>query len=468
MQRHTQISAPAAEPRLTGSMRSIAVFCLLVIVGLCAAVVQPWPPIPLKTAPNLNPSSLGELFASSLGSAAPTSSAAPATSETGGSTPDTGRTQRVVLSAEQIDTAVAATLQLLLPHQGWRSAAQLTSGQLAVQASLPLRDSSLLGLQPSITLAFTIADASDGRLPIPSAIRLGYLPVPFPLANWASRRLLTRGSQRRTNTLLDAQTELERAFQGLTITPEALVAGFAWQSEALDRLSWDLQRGLVDERAAAAAPHYDLALRDYLDALPQSQRAVALSALLPLLAQQAQDRTQAGANPITENTAALFALSSYLAAATGVVEGQKTQQQQAEIRLRRRQDLAQHVVNSAAIAAIAGVEIAEIISTGKEAFDARYRSGFSFSDLTANRVGIQLAELAVTSEDSAREFQRRLQDLQSDTELIPLVGGNRDGLSQREFERQYQSRMSDEYRERIEDIDKEVAQLALFAEYPEP
>jgi hypothetical protein len=48
------------------------------------------------------------------------------------------------------------------------------------------------------------------------------------------------------------------------------------------------------------------------------------------------------------------------------------------------------------------------------------------------------------------------------------VGGNRDGLSQREFERQYQSRMSDEYRERIEDIDKEVAQLALFAEYPEP
>jgi hypothetical protein len=74
----------------------------------------------------------------------------------------------------------------------------------------------------------------------------------------------------------------------------------------------------------------------------------------------------------------------------------------------------------------------------------------------------------VTSEDSAREFQRRLQNLQSDTELIPLVGGNRDGLSQREFERQYQSRMSDEYRERIEDIDKEVAQLALFAEYPEP
>ena len=83
-------------------------------------------------------------------------------------------------------------------------------------------------------------------------------------------------------------------------------------------------------------------------------------------------------------------------------------------------------------------------------------------------MGIQLAELAVTSEDSAREFQRRLQNLQSDTELIPLVGGNRDGLSQREFERQYQSRMSDEYRERIEDIDKEVAQLALFAEYPEP
>jgi hypothetical protein len=158
---------------------------------------------------------------------------------------------------------------------------------------------------------------------------------------------------------------------------------------------------------------------------------------------------------VLENTALLYALSAHLAGREGLANDP-------EIRLRRRQDLAQHLVNSAAITAVAGAEVAEIISTGKEAFDARYRSGFSFSDLTANRVGIRLAMLATDTQASAREFQRRLLTLEGDAQLNPGVGDSRDGLSQSEFEAQYRSRSSSEYQQRLDAIDSELSQLALF------
>ena len=42
-----------------------------------------------------------------------------------------------------------------------------------------------------------------------------------------------------------------------------------------------------------------------------------------------------------------------------------------EVRLQRRQDLAQHVSSIAAISALAGAELAKFLSTTKEAYDAR-------------------------------------------------------------------------------------------------
>ena len=60
------------------------------------------------------------------------------------------------------------------------------------------------------------------------------------------------------------------------------------------------------------------------------------------------------------------------------------------VTIQRRSDLAQHFTTSAAITASVGANIAGILSNSKEDYDARYRTGFSFSDLTANIAGVAL------------------------------------------------------------------------------
>ena len=78
-------------------------------------------------------------------------------------------------------------------------------------------------------------------------------------------------------------------------------------------------------------------------------------------------------------------------------------------------------------------------------------------------MGIKLAQLAVESEASALAFQARVQKIEVDADLIPLVSGSRDGLTQREFEANYDDRSSVEYRRRVDSIDSEVTALPLFA-----
>jgi hypothetical protein len=136
-----------------------------------------------------------------------------------------------------------------------------------------------------------------------------------------------------------------------------------------------------------------------------------------------------------------------------------------EVRLQRRQDLAQHVMSIAAISASAGASLAQLLSTTKEAYDARYRSGFSFSDLTANSVGVAMADFATRDPESALKFQRRMIALEAESEYMPAVGNNRDGLTEVDFSEQYTDRNSDEYRLRLEQIQELIYQQSLFQNF---
>lgn len=361
-----------------------------------------------------------------------------------------GGEQRLTLSTAEINAALAATLRLAGLPESWLSSAELNHDRLIFTAAGPLFKDS----PPYLRLSFS-AQASSEDLPMPSSIQIGAIPLSNSLARWLGGVFIGQTPRLQREAWRMALQEVTAAFRSLEVQPSFASVAFEWDRAALDRLSWDLQRGVVSPSALAASGRYSDALSSTLSGLPSTQRAVALSDLLPGLARLASTRTEAGGDPVLENTALLYALSAHLA-------GREGQADDPEIRLRRRQDLAQHVVNSAAITAVAGAEVAEIISTGKEAFDARYRSGFSFSDLTANRVGIRLAGLATNTQQSAREFQRRLIELEGDAQLIPGVGDSRDGLSQSEFEAQYRSRSSSEYQQRLSAIDQELSQLALF------
>ena len=432
MQRHSLSSSRRSSLRAILRGLFALALAILMLASLIAVLALDWQRPENESYGTPMQTSLGEILATGLVS-----------QETG--------EQRLTLSAAEIDAALVAAQRLAGLPTDWRSSAELDHGELRLTAVGPVFGNTA----PYLRLAFVI-EASDDALPLPSSLQVGSIPVPVSVAHWLGMRLIARAPRLQRESWREALQETASAFHSLEIQPSFASAAFEWDRASLDRVSWNLQRGLVSPSAKEASKQYSSKLRQTLRDLPSTQRAVALSDLLPGLANLAADRTQDGGNPVLENTALLYALSAHLA-------GREGQQSDPEIRLRRRQDLAQHVVNSAAIAAVAGAELAEIISTGKEAFDARYRSGFSFSDLTANRAGIRLAELATESHDSAREFQRRLILLDGDDQLIPSVGDSRDGLSQREFEAQYRDRSSSEYRERLSAIDFELSQLPLFS-----
>jgi len=139
-----------------------------------------------------------------------------------------------------------------------------------------------------------------------------------------------------------------------------------------------------------------------------------------------------------------------------------------EVRLLRRQDLAKHLASIASITASAGPDVAAMLSTTKEAYDARYRSGFSFSDLTANTVGVNLASFGTKNSVTAKRLQTRIIAVKAESEYMPTVGNNRDGISESDFAELYQDRTSEMYLERMNQINELVFSSPLFADLLKP
>jgi len=120
----------------------------------------------------------------------------------------------------------------------------------------------------------------------------------------------------------------------------------------------------------------------------------------------------------------------------------------------------------AALTSSTKAEVAEMLSTTKEAYDARYSSGFSFSDIAANIAGVALGKLATENVSTAHLLQQRLSLLQDEDEYMPSAQSNRDGLSESEFSAQYTDRSSKGYLSRIEELETLIYSSPLFMVFP--
>ena len=109
-----------------------------------------------------------------------------------------------------------------------------------------------------------------------------------------------------------------------------------------------------------------------------------------------------------------------------------------------------------------GAGVAGLLSTSKEAHDARYRTGFSFSDLTANSAGVALGKAATSSAQAARELQARLAAAGLETDYMPPVSRDNAGLTEDDFSAQYTDRNSDAYASRISAIESEISALPIY------
>jgi hypothetical protein len=176
-----------------------------------------------------------------------------------------------------------------------------------------------------------------------------------------------------------------------------------------------------------------------------------------------------GENPVEENKAGLLALAIYLGSANfnsvvGAIDKETLRickSSGSHIVLANRSDLRLHFIYSAALKVISSSELSFTLGEFKELLDSQKGgSGFSFSDLAADRAGIRFAELALDSSGALR-IQRMAADLTQEEVFLPSISGLPEEIPQHLFEKRGGIE-SDYYRKYLAIINVRIDKLTLY------
>ncbi|MHB8824855.1 MAG: hypothetical protein ACYC5T_08460 [Thiobacillus sp.] len=328
-------------------------------------------------------------------------------------------------------------------------AAELTPGLATLTATLAVPPNPF---GRYLNLTADVADVPGGvRI---QSLRLGSLPLPGVLADGAAR--LAHRWLRRDETY----ASLADAFSQVNFDENQATLDYRWHPELLtqiERKSAELLIAPEDQaRMLAYAEQLDTLLKRY----PHG-RTIPLSEIAAPLFGFAQT---IDGDEAEENRAALTVLAAYLSGISlpKLLEGDSASIRRAPrvlLSLHGRRDFAEHFVISAAITVNGGSRLANAIGLIKEEEDANKGSGFSFTDLAANRAGVMLGENA-TGEAAAR-MQQRLADARSDSDLAPDFRDLPDFMPQAEFDRRFGPVGSPRYQKLIERIDARLAEHPL-------
>ena len=300
-------------------------------------------------------------------------------------------------------------------------------------------------------------------------LTIGKLQIP---KNWATQfiKILETNTLNLTATFEPVREVLEKVTIK-SVTASKLQIQVLWEPELISQISDQAQLFFISSKDQERIIRHYLAINDLVTTISPDTRAISMSELLAPSFEAAYENSLAGADPLAENrtlfqTLALYVNNEDISKLIGnELAANFPRARFIEVRLLRRQDLAQHVASIAAITASLGPELAMLLSTAKETYDARYRTGFSFSDLTANTVGVTLANLAMKNKSSAIEMQRRLSELEAESDFMPEVGNNRDGISESTFNSIYADSSSSEYLEKLNEIREAIEEKPIFREF---
>lgn len=203
--------------------------------------------------------------------------------------------------------------------------------------------------------------------------------------------------------------------------------------------------------------------------IPENRRVSMVKYLQPIFA-LAKQRSASG-NPVEENKAAVFAMAMFfgdirLERFIGEVRSGKFTngpRKVSHVRLQERHDWVQHYTLSAGLTLAGGRGIADFIGEAKEVNDATNKaSGFSFTDLAADRAGVRFAEVATGSVDGARRMQEFLSRPISENQFLPDIRDLPEGLTAAQFKAQYGERESAAYKRIVAEIDRRIATIPMY------
>jgi len=253
-----------------------------------------------------------------------------------------------------------------------------------------------------------------------------------------------------------------QALNGLQLLEDRMLVIYQWQPELVDRLKSQGRDLVVDDALKQRLLAYSKQI-SAVAANPGLPRETSLTEFLTPLFILAEAR---GGDPVEENRAALLALSFFfsgvdIARMMGVQlpPGDRVNKR---LTLSGRYDFAQHFLTSAALTLTAGQGFADTVGLFKELDDAKGGSGFSFTDLGADRTGVRVAELAVANATSARKVQTFMSGNLTEEDFIPNFLDLPELLPSEEFQRVYGGVGGARYNELLTDIESRLDTCKLF------
>ena len=369
--------------------------------------------------------------------------------------------QNLQLNADELNLLLSYSINMTRLSPEWAAVLTLADNTVNTKLTFQLVD----GWIP-LYLNFGVNLILNDSLLVLDKLVVGKLQVPNGLLELASTSI--RSYLDSENKAYQDFSELIANVDQVSVIQDRIYVTLQWDPILISRISEQAQQLFIsDEDQQRIMEHYRL-ISEIAATIPANLRAVSLNTFLVPMFTAANERSENGSDPIAENrtlfqTLAIYVNREDISQLLGETLAKEMQPAKyIEVRLQRRQDLAQHLVSIAAITASAGADFAQLLSTTKEAYDARYRSGFSFSDLTANTVGVYLASYSTQDPATAIEMQKRLATLQTESDYMPEVGDNRDGISESDFAAIYSDRNSPEYQRRLADIQALIETRALF------
>lgn len=245
--------------------------------------------------------------------------------------------------------------------------------------------------------------------------------------------------------------------------PKSLKQGFADAAQNLSAYS-----GKSISFNTARIQFYLEFLVDIMRALPREKTS--LTVYLKALLEKTREQTQNyGFIAEQENLSALFALAVQVE--PGVfrhfVANLNVRRLNASgtviLTLANRQDLAKHFVYSVALHILAKKGVSFSLGEIKEVIDTQKGgSGFSFSDIAADRAGIRFAEVAIDNNFSAQLLQEYSVIKLTEHDIFPPIKNLPDGLNQRQFREKFGDINSAKYQAVLDEIDNRMNHTAVL------
>lgn len=393
---------------------------ILLLAGLLLVITSPWPAVPATSALSHADLERGRELVRDLGLRRLRE----------------GQVRRAALTPEDINLGLNVLVRQL---GGGAARVTLEDGRLLLHASwrppwLPRHFDLKLALAPS------------GPMLLPVELRLGRLPLPAAASTRAALYLLASGEHGPQLAL--ARDMLRRA----ELIDGKVHLTFIWRGQAISEA---LKQPGVDSVALGA-------YREVLTPRQGSQFTPYLGQAFALAAERSASGDAAAENRAAITALAELVLGGRLVGARGIVAAP----QHDDLQLGGRADFAQHFMVSALLAASGGIQFSDMVGEYKELSDTREGkgSGFSFTDMAANRAGSRFGEYCGQDAKNARRCQKLLAGSRSSRLFFPELHDLPEFLGETEFKRRFGGVDTPAYQTLLREIDRRIDALPLYQE----